>query len=168
MGCDTMSNPKGGRPRKPDALKKLHGTARKDRTVESSAIATGMPTRPVGLSPQAIRVWKSLAPKLLDLGLLSDIDQSTFAVYCQAYGDWLELTRLLNRLGVANWYSETESGYRQVIPEVAVRDKAYQVMQRLETRFGLDPSSRSGIAVEGRQKIANATEEFLFAPKVVA
>ena len=155
-------------PRKPDALKKLHGTARKDRTVGSTAPATGMPTRPVGLSPQATRVWKSLGPKLHDLGLLAQIDQSTFAVYCQAYADWLELTRILNKLGVRNWYSETESGYRQVIPEVAVRDKAYQVMQRLETRFGLDPSSRSGIAIEGQQKIANATEEFLFAPRVIA
>jgi P27 family predicted phage terminase small subunit len=154
-------------PRKPDVLKKLHGTARKDRTVESSATATGMPTRPIGLSGQAARVWKSLAPKLHGLGLLSDIDQSTFAVYCQAYADWLEVTRLLNKLGIANWYSETESGYRQVIPEVAVRDKVYQVMQRLETRFGLDPSSRSGIAIEGQQKIATETEAFLFGPKAV-
>jgi len=162
-----MPNPKGGMPRKPDALKKLHGTARKDRAVESSATATGMPTRPVGLSSQATRVWRSLAPKLHGLGLLAEIDQSTFAVYCQAYGDWLEVTRLLNKLGIANWYSETESGYRQVIPEVAVRDKVYQVMQRLETRFGLDPSSRSGIATDGRQKVANATEEFLFGPKAV-
>jgi P27 family predicted phage terminase small subunit len=163
-----MPNPKGGMPRKPDALKKLHGTARKDRSVGSTPTPTGMPTRPVGLSSQATRVWKSLAPKLYDLGLLAQIDQSTFAVYCQAYADWLELTRILNKLGVRNWYSETESGYRQVIPEVAVRDKAYQVMQRLETRFGLDPSSRSGIAIEGQQKIANATEAFLFAPRVIA
>ena len=163
-----MPNPKGGMPRKPDALKKLHGTARKDRAVGSTATATGMPTRPVGLSPQATRVWKSLAPKLRDLGLLSEIDQSTFAVYVQAYADWLELTRYLNKLGPRKWYFETQSGYRQAIPEVAVRDKAYQVMQRLETRFGLDPSSRSGIAVGDRQKAASATEAFLFAPKVVA
>jgi len=163
-----MASPKGGRPRKPDALKKLHGTARKDRSVGSTATATGMPTRPTGLSPQAVRVWKSLAPKLHGLGLLAEIDQSTFAVYCQAYGDWLEATRLLNKLGVANWYSETESGYRQVIPEVAVRDKAYQVMQRLETRFGLDPSSRSGISVGIGATPLNAAEEFFFAPKVVA
>ena len=162
-----MPSPKGGMPRKPDALKKLHGTARKDRSVGSTASPSGKPTRPIGLSPQAARVWKSLGPKLHELGLLSEIDASTFAVYCQAYGDWLELTRLLNKLGVANWYFATESGYRQVIPEVAVRDKAYQVMQRLETRFGLDPSSRSGISIIGKQKTANATEEFLFAPKVV-
>ena len=162
-----MPNPKGGMPRKPDALKKLHGTARKDRAVESSATATGMPTRAIGLSSQAGRVWESLAPKLHGLGLLAEIDQSTFAVYCQAYADWLEVTRVLNKLGVANWYTETESGYRQVIPEVAVRDKAYQVMQRLGMRFGLDPSSRIGIATDGRQKAANATEEFLFGPKAV-
>jgi P27 family predicted phage terminase small subunit len=149
-------------------LKKLQGTARKDRKVASVPTPVGMPVRVIGLSSQAARVWGSLGPKLHELGLLSEIDQSTFAVYCQAYADWLELTRLLNKLGVANWYTETESGYRQVIPEVAVRDKAYQVMQRLETRFGLDPSSRSGIAVEGKQKIANEAEAFLFAPRVVA
>ena len=162
-----MPNPKGGMPRKPDALKKLHGTARKDRTVESSATATGMPTRAIGLSSQAGRVWESLAPKLHGLGLLAEIDQSTFACYCQAYADWLEVTRVLNKRGIANWYTETESGYRQVIPEVAVRDKAYQVMQRLGMRFGLDPSSRSGIATDGRQKIATETEAFLFGPKAV-
>ena len=162
-----MPNYRGGMPRKPDALKKLHGTARKDRTVESTATPTGMPTRPTGLSPQATRVWKSLGPKLHGLGLLAEIDQSTFAVYCQAYADWLEVTRVLNKRGIANWYTETESGYRQVIPEVAVRDKVYQVMQRLETRFGLDPSSRSGIATDGRQKIATETEAFLFGPKAV-
>ena len=156
-----------GHPRKPEALKKLHGTARKDRAVESSATATGMPTRAIGLSSQAGRVWESLAPKLHDLGLLAEIDQSTFAVYCQAYADWLEVTRVLNKRGIANWYTETESGYRQVIPEVAVRDKVYQVMQRLGTRFGLDPSSRSGIATDGRQKIATETEAFLFGPKAV-
>jgi len=162
-----MTRSRRGHPRKPDALKKLHGTARKDRSVGSSATATGIPRRAVGLSSQAGRVWESLAPKLHDLGLLSEIDQSTFAVYCQAYADWLEVTRILNKLGVGRWYTETESGYRQVIPEVAVRDKAYQVMQRIGTRFGLDPSSRSGIATDGRQKAANATEEFLFGPKAV-
>ena len=163
-----MSSPKGGRPRKPDALKELEGTMRKDRKVEGSARATGMPKRPIGLSSQAVRIWKSLGPKLHDLGLLAEIDASTFAVYCQAYADWLQLTRILTKLGPTNWYFETQSGYRQAIPEIAVRDKAYQVMQRLETRFGLDPSSRSGISTDAHQKVLDATEEFLFAPRVVA
>ena len=163
-----MPSPKGGAPRKPDALKNLEGTARKDRKVARTAEPSGMPTRPVGLSPQATRVWKSLGKKLHALGLLSEIDASTFGVYCQAYADWLELTRHLNKLGPTNWYFETQTGYRQAIPEIAVRDKCYQVMQRLETRFGLDPSSRSGISVDTEKKVMDATEEFLFAPRVVA
>ena len=163
-----MPTPKSGRPRKPTALKKLQGTYRPGREVAKQKSVTGAkPRKPTGLSRQAASAWDHLSPKLHDLGLLSEIDQSTLAVYCQAYADWLEVTRILNKLGVANWYSETESGYRQVIPEVAVRDKAYQVMQRLGMRFGLDPSSRGGIAVDGRQKVANATEEFLFGPKAV-
>ena len=164
-----MAGGKRGRPRKPDALNRLKGTARKDRQIENTPKASGAPRRPTGLSRQAIAVWQSLAPKLTELGLLAEVDASAFAIYCQAYGDWIELTRKLNKLGVGRWYFETESGYRQVIPELAVRDKAYQVIQRIGPRFGLDPSSRSGIDLGLDARPANTSEEFLFGePKVVA
>ena len=163
-----MTNRKSGRPRKPDALKQLQGTARKDRKRPNTPEPTGKPKRPIGLSRQAVRVWSDLAPKLIDLGLLSAIDASTFAVYCQAYADWLKLTRHLNKLGPLNWFQTSDSGYRQVIPEVAVRNTAYQVMQRLETRFGLDPSSRSSMSIAEAETSRNAVEEFLFRPQVIA
>ena len=54
--------------------------------------AKGMPKRPTELSEQAVRIWQSLGPKLHELGLLAEIDASTFAIYCQAFGDWLQLT----------------------------------------------------------------------------
>ena len=127
-----------------------------------------MPQRPSVLSSEAVRVWNVLGPKLFALGLLADVDESTFGVYCQGYADWLQITELLNDIGVAAWYSESESGYRQVIPEVAARDKAFQVMQRLAPRFGLDPSSRSGISITDGTKPSTASEDFLFpSPKVV-
>ena len=162
-----MANSKAGRPRKPDALKRLHGTDRKDRKVKNTAEPKGTPRRPVGLSSQAIKVWENLEPRLTELGLLADTDESTFAVFCQAYGDWLEMTCYLNKLGITNWYTESASGYRQVIPEVAVRDKAYQVMRLLGSRFGLDPSSRSGISTTVNQAPVSSAEEFLFSPKVM-
>ena len=59
----------------------------------------------------------------------------------------LHLTRYLNRLGPLKWYSVTESGYRRTIPELQVRDRAFQVLLKLGTRFGLDPSSRAGLGV---------------------
>ncbi len=161
-----MSSPRGGRPRKPNSLKELQGTARADRKRNSIADVEGMPKCPTGLSEQAVRIWKSLGPKLHELGLLAEIDASTFAIYCQAFGDWLQLTRYLNRLGPLKWYSITESGYRQTIPELQVRDRAFQVLQKLSTRFGLDPSSRAGLGIVA-DKSPNFAEEFLFKPRVI-
>ena len=122
-----------------------------------------MPKCPTGLSEQAVRIWKSLGPKLHELGLLAEIDASMFAIYCQACADWLQLTRYLNRLGPLKWYSVTESGYRRTIPELQVRDRAFQVLLKLGTRFGLDPSSRAGLGVVA-DKSPNFVEEFLFKP----
>ena len=157
-----------GRPPKPEALKKLQGTARKARAPKKLKPASTKPRIPHGLSPQARRIWKSLGPKLHELGLLAEVDASTFGVYCQAYGDWLELTRLLNKLGPRKWYQTAESGYRNVIPEVAARNTAFQTMNKLAPRFGLDPSSRSGIGVADPEANSNPVEEFLFQPRVIA
>ena len=161
-----MSSPRGGRPRKPDALKKLQGTARADRKRSSTAHVKGMPKRPTGLSEQAVRIWQSLGPKLHELGLLAEIDASMFAIYCQTCADWLQITRHLNRLGPLKWYSVTESGYRRTIPELQVRDRAFQVLLKLGARFGLDPSSREGLGVVA-DKSPNFVEEFLFKPRVI-
>jgi phage terminase small subunit len=79
-----MSSPRGGRPRKPDALKELQGTVRADRKRNPTANAKGMPKCPTGLSEQAVRIWKSLGPKLHKLGLLAETDASMFAIYCQS------------------------------------------------------------------------------------
>ena len=164
----SVGSNRGGRPRKAEALKRLHGTARKDRKVKGTPDPKGKPKRPVGLSRQAIRIWDALGPQLQQLGLLTEIDSSTFGVYCQAYADWLQLTRHLNKLGPLNWYQSSESGYRQVIPEVGARNTAYQVMQRLETRFGLDPSSRASLSITETETAHDVVEEFLFKPRVIA
>ena len=134
-----MSSPRGGRPRKPNSPKKLQGTARADRMRSSTANVKGMPKRPTGLSEQAVRIWQSLGPKLHELGLLAEIDASMFVIYCQACADWLQITRYLNRLGPLKWYSVTKSGYRRMIPELQVRDRAFQVLLKLGTRFGATP-----------------------------
>ena len=161
-----MPTNRGGRPRKPDVLHELEGTARPGRQVGGTAVAKGQPVRPEGLSEQAKKIWDTLGPQLSELGLLAEVDASTFATFCQNYGDWLELTAYLNKLGPQNWFFESESGYRQIIPEVAARDKSFQAMQKLAGRFGLDPSSRSGIPAGKPVSADNPVEEFLFAPRL--
>jgi phage terminase small subunit len=50
-----------------------------------------------------------------------------------------------------------------MIPELQVRDRAFQVLLKLGTRFGLDPSSREGLGVVA-DKSPDFAEEFLFKP----
>tara|TARA_R110001599_G_scaffold117556_1_gene285983 strand:+ start:40 stop:531 length:492 start_codon:yes stop_codon:yes gene_type:complete len=161
-----MASHKMGRPRKPDIVKELEGTARKDRQVTGTAVATGSPQPPKELSDGALRVWRQLAPQLIELGLLAEVDASTFATYCQSYADWLELNEYLAKLGPKNWYFETQTGYRQIIPEVTAREKAFQAMQRQGGKFGLDPSSRSGIPAGKPASSTDPVEEFLFQPRI--
>ena len=70
------------------------------------------------------------------------------------------------QLGPLKWYFVTESGYRRTIPKLQVRDRAFQVLLKLGTRFGLDPSSRAGLEVVA-DKSPNFVEEFLFKPRVI-
>jgi hypothetical protein len=107
-------------------MKKLQGTARADRRRDKNMNAKRMPKRPTGLSEQAVRIWKSLGPKLHELGLLAETDASTFAIYCQAFGDWLQLTRYLNRLGPLKWYSTT---FAEALPEEYARVVVEQRMR---------------------------------------
>tara|TARA_R110000765_G_scaffold259600_3_gene359753 strand:- start:297 stop:776 length:480 start_codon:yes stop_codon:yes gene_type:complete len=148
--------------RKPDTLKKLQGTARPYRAMQGSAFTTGNPLQPAILSEKAKEIWDDLCPKLVKLGLIAEVDASTFSAYCQAYADWLEMTQHLNELGCKNWYQETGNGYRQVIPEVTERNKSFQQMQKLAPRFGLDPSARSGIDTGKTTDTSDKVEEFLF------
>ena len=53
-----------------------------------------------------------------------------------------------------------------MIPELQVRDRAFQVLLKLGTRFGLDPSSRAGLGV-ANDKSPDFAEEFLFNPRVI-
>ncbi len=42
------------------------------------------PKMPRGLTPAARRIWRDLAPALVDAGLLSAVDSGPFGLYCQA------------------------------------------------------------------------------------
>jgi phage terminase small subunit len=53
-----------------------------------------------------------------------------------------------------------------MIPELQVRDRAFQVLLKLGTRFGLDPSSRAGLGVVADTS-PDFAEEFLFKPRAI-
>src|SRR3990167_3645626 len=120
---------KSGPPRKPTALKLLHGTFRADTVAENEPkpkIDTDYPEPPEHLTFLAAQRWRVIAPILHPLGLLTQADYDALEFYCENYSEWREAKRLRD------------------IPKM----KAFQQAARqFLTEFGMTPASRSRINV---------------------
>ena len=70
--------------RKPPELHLLHGTVQPSRRPGKNAPkpAAGMPTKPRFVQGAAARLWKRLAPKLVEAGILTPLDGNTLALWC--------------------------------------------------------------------------------------
>ena len=134
-----------GNPRKPTSVKQLQGTFRPDRAGKNEPHPAGHAEPPDFLTAEARVEWDRLAPELERIGLLSTADRAVFAGYCQAWADYKRLTEQLN--GMVSWVWESEKGYRQAVPEVAMRREAWVRLTQAASKLGLDPSARSGLNV---------------------
>ena len=120
---------KSGPPRKPTALKLLHGTFRADTVAENEpmpVIEDHYREPPEHLSFLARQEWLRVAPILHPLGLLTSADYQSLEIYCEAYAEWRDAKRVRD-LKTMNTF-------------------ATQARQFL-TEFGMTPASRSRINV---------------------
>ena len=132
-----------GRKPKPTAMKKLEGNPgkRKMNTKEPMP-GKGMPDCPKWLLPDAQEEWKRLCEKLSQMGVLTEIDRSAFAAYCQSYARWKEAQDHINSEGATY---ETENGMQRPNPWVAICNTEQRLMMQAASEFGLTPSARSRI-----------------------
>ena len=89
--------------------------------------------------------WDKNTQKLFDLGLLTDIDEESYAIICVSYGEWVYCQIKSIIIGAAVEY---ESGHVQQHPYAIRADKAYKKYKGMAQEFGLTPSSRTAIEVE--------------------
>lgn len=132
-----------GRKPTPSAIKRLTGNpGKRFMNPNEPRPIRGTPTCPAHLSPTAKAEWKRLAGQLVALGMLSALDRSALAAYCQTYGRWVEAER---KLAETPALIKLPSGYVQQNPWLAVSNKQLELMQRLMTEMGLTPVSRSRV-----------------------
>ena len=146
---------RAGRKPKPTHLKLLagkpgHRPLPEGEPQPDAVDATRQP--PSWLSGEARAQWAIEFPKLVRNNMITDIDLTAFARYCQAYG----------RLIVAESYVAKQgevlispSGFPIQNPYLAVANKAHEQMNKLETEFGMTPSSRSRVSSAGPAKKPN-------------
>jgi P27 family predicted phage terminase small subunit len=104
-----------------------------------------VPVCPSELGLLAKREWKRIAEQLSRLGLLTTIDRAALALYCDAYGRWLEAVASLQKYGTV---IKSPSGFPVQSPYVAIANKAGEQVRLLLAEFGMSPASRTRVQVE--------------------
>jgi P27 family predicted phage terminase small subunit len=139
-----------GRPPKPTHLKILQGNPGKRALPknEPKPEAT-IPIPPDHLSNYAMEEWKRIAPQLEKLGLISRIDRTALAAYCQTYGRWVDAEEKLLNTGLI---MKTKDG--NIIQNVllGIANRALLLMHRYMVEFGMTPSSRARLGGAGTPK----------------
>lgn len=135
-----------GRKKLPASIKKIRGTYREDRDAEPVQFDPRVPPLPDGLRPEVEAEWNRLAPLLTAKGLLTEVDWLAWTLGMRAYDTWLSATESVDK---DNWVVWSEKGAPYQHPMIGIASKAYQAVLTFCREFGLTPSARSGLKING-------------------
>jgi len=136
-----------GPPPKPTRLKKLAGNPGK-RALNPHEPRPAAPERPPYaprfLNREAQREWRRIVKPLLQLGLYTELDHAALAMYCQAWGRWVEAeTKVLEEGEVLS----SDKGNLYQNPWRYVANQSWDQMRKMLATFGLTPADRSRLVV---------------------
>lgn len=144
---------RGGRP-KPTSLQLIMGNpSKKAPAVANEARPpSSRPEPPEHLSELARIEWHRVIGRLFECGLMTDVDRPMFAAYCNAYGQWEQLSNDLQVMADADPKTHgvaimTTNGNMVQNPLVGALRCARADMARYAVEFGMSPSARSRIDV---------------------
>ena len=102
---------------------------------------------PPELGPLARQEWDRVVGHLAATGVLSHFDRGPLAIYCAAYGHWIEATEAIQKYGTM---MKSPSGYPVQSPYVAIANRQAEIMMRIASEFGFTPASRSRISTPSK------------------
>jgi P27 family predicted phage terminase small subunit len=133
----------------------LNGTDRPCRRNDDEPIPESdidIPKPPTHLSASAKKEWKRMSKVLHSTGLLTQLDYSQFAIYCQAWGRWVDAEK---KISDTSMVVKTANGNPINNPYMNIANTAMRDCHKFLSEFGMTPSSRTKIKVENQQKNQN-------------
>jgi P27 family predicted phage terminase small subunit len=123
-----------------------HKKDRSEKNGEIPKVTPKLPAAPRHLSPIARAEWKRLGRELLEVGLVSEVDRSAFAVYCQEYARWVEVEQKIAERGYDGIISFGLRG-EQLTALVKLSNQCIKNMTVMMREFGLTPSARMTVRI---------------------
>jgi P27 family predicted phage terminase small subunit len=146
-----------GRKPKPTRLKEITGNfGGKPLNVAEPRppLLKSMPNPPHHFDRVAIREWNTMGPVLGNLGLLTEIDITAFAIYCDAFSRWVQSSTMLRKGLIV----VSKNGVQTPSPFLSIQARAIEQMSRFLTEFGMTPAARSKIRVDISTSLPEPTE----------
>lgn len=96
--------------------------------------------------------WHKIVEDLKELDIITNLDVSALAVYCDAYENYVKATEQVQKLGLVVKHTN-KAGASNVVtnPYVLIANKYAELMKKYLIEFGLTPSSRAAIAKKGAE-----------------
>lgn len=146
----------------PDNLKALYGEPNANRyNPNAPKPSKGRPSCPAHLSTSARTEWNRIAKELYILDLLTQVDRAALAAYCECYGEWVDVCRLLKKQGFTIM---TDKGNIVQNPLVGIKHRSAELMHKFLIEFGMTPSSRTRLIVDDPNNPDDAMSRILSHP----
>jgi len=130
-----------GRKKIPTKLKMIKGTHRKERDVVKEAFPdSNIPKPPKHLSKDALKEWNRVTVELRANGLITNLDRSLIAMYCQS---WARLKKYEKIIAEKGELIKTPNGGINMSPAMWVLNKAADQVYKYASAFGMSPESRT-------------------------
>ncbi len=139
-----------GRPRLPAADKKAKGTFQKCRNPQDEvkySVAKKKPS-PDSLNSFGKWLWDTLSEKLIESGVLTEVDYPAFEMMCIRYGQFREIQDEVRKNYTAN--IENEKG--QVTGLIRQMNADQEACFHLMQEFGLGPVSRNKFGIRKKDE----------------
>ena len=135
-----------GRPRKPTNIIELEGNPGKRRINKNEPKPVAGAQCPDWLDDYAKEEWARVMPELERLGLLTFVDETAFAAYCQEYDRWRKAEEHIKKYGIM---MVTKSKNIIQHPAVGVANTAISLMHKYLVEFGMTPVARTRLVNSG-------------------
>lgn len=149
-----------GRKPLPTTLKLLAGNPGKRKLPTNQLATVEVPDCPEHLDKNARAEWDRITVELVKAGLLTRLDRTALALYCQTFSRWVEAETKVRTKGAV---IRTANGYPIQNPWLNVATSAAKDLKGFLVEFGLTPSSRSRLECDAGSKpedpLANFTRK---------